>query len=37
LAETLGRVGDVSATRICTAMPSSNIDGDVTVIALRRP
>lgn len=37
LAETLRRAGDVSATWICTAMPSSNTDDDVTVIALRRP
>jgi two-component system, chemotaxis family, sensor kinase Cph1 len=37
LAETLGRAGNVSATWICTAMPSSNIDDDVTVITLRRP
>ncbi len=37
LAETLGRAGDAPASEIWTAMASSNIDDDVTIVTLRRP
>jgi hypothetical protein len=37
LAETLGRAGDSTATRIWTAMASGHTDDDVTIITLRRP
>ncbi|OBA64319.1 histidine kinase [Mycobacterium sp. 1100029.7] len=37
LADTLGRAGDASASRIWTAMASGNIDDDVTIVALLRP
>jgi serine phosphatase RsbU (regulator of sigma subunit) len=37
LADTLGREGDSTASRICTAMETKNTEDDITIVALRRP